>query len=104
MSDEEIILRSLARIEAKQGQIESNIENLQNTVAEIAGGLAVVLSRSDENKSEIGIIRTELEANKKKRINYKSNYGILSNISEVDWQKTRLALSQWRARHPLRRM
>lgn len=103
MADEET-RRLLARIETKLGQIESNVDNLQNNMSEIAGGLAVVLSRSDENKTEIGIIKTELEANKKKHTNFKSNFGSLSNISDVDWQKTRRALSQWKARHPLRKM
>lgn len=103
MADEELH-RILARIETEVGQIKSSVGNLQNDVSEIAGGLAVVLSRSEENKTEIGIIKTELEANKKKRHNFRNNYGVLSSISEVDWQKTKRVLLQWRAQHPLRKM
>lgn len=93
--------RILGRIETELGQIKSSVKNLQNDMSEIAGGLAVVLNRSDENKTEIGALRTELDASKKKHPALKEKFSSLSNISPIDLQKTMLVLQRWRALHQL---
>ena len=92
--------RILGRIETELGQIKSSVKNLQNDVSEIAGGLAVVLNRSEENKTEIGALKIQLETNKKKQSLLRERFSSLANISPVDLQKTMLVLQQWRAQHP----
>lgn len=93
--------RILGRIETELGQIKSSVKNLQNDVSEIAGGLALVLNRSDENKTEIGALKIELEASKKKHPASKKESSSLLNISPIDLQKTMLVLQRWRAQHQL---
>lgn len=100
MSNSDETHRILGRIETELGQIKSSVKNLQNDVSEIAGGLAVVLNRSEENKTEIGILKTELEASKKKHPAYKNKFKNLANISAIDLQRTMHVLQQWRAQHP----
>lgn len=93
--------RILGRIETELGQIKSSVKNLQNDVSEIAGGLAVVLNRSEENKTEIGALKIELEASKKKHPSLMGKFRSLSNISPSDLQKTMNVLQQWKAQHQL---
>ena len=92
--------RILGRIDTELGQIKSSVKNLQNDVSEIAGGLAVVLNRSEENKTEIGALKIQLETSKKKQSLLRERFSSLANISPVDLQKTMLVLQQWRAQHP----
>lgn len=99
MSNSDETHRILGRIETELGQIKSSVKNLQNDVSEIAGGLAVVLNRSEENKTEIGALKIELEASKKKHPAYKNKFKDLANISAIDLQRTMHVLQQWRAQH-----
>ena len=99
MSNSDETHRILGRIETELGQIKSSVKNLQNDMSEIAGGLAVVLNRSEENKTEISILKTELEASKKKHPAYKNKFKDLANISAIDLQRTMHVLQQWRAQH-----
>jgi N-glycosylase/DNA lyase len=91
--------RILGRIETELGQIKSSVKNLQNDMSEIAGGLAVVLNRSEENKTEVGALKLELDASKKKQTTSKEKFSSLSNISPIDLQRTMLVLQRWRALH-----
>lgn len=104
MSNDETTHRILGRIESELSQIKSSVSNLQRDMSEIAGGLAVVLNRSDENKAEISVIKQELESSKKKHQTFKIKSNGLSNISLPDLQRTRAVLQQWRAQHLSRRM
>lgn len=99
--------RILGQIETRLGQIESSVKNLQHDVSEIAGGLAVVLNRTDENRekirsfnNDIEAVFAELEASKKKVPTYNGKSRNLSNISLLDLQRTRAALQRWKAQHP----
>lgn len=103
--------RILGRIESELSQIKSSVSNLQRDVSEIAGGLAVVLNRTDENRdrlthldSDFENMIAELETSKKKHPNYATKSSSLLNISLPDLQKTKRVLQQWRTLHQSRRM
>lgn len=111
MSNDETTHRILGRIESELSQIKSSVSNLQRDMSEIAGGLAVVLNRTDENRdrlthldSDFENMIAELEASKKKHPAYKNKFKDLANISLPDLQMTRAVLQQWRAQHLSRRM
>lgn len=87
----------LGSIESRLGQIEASVNRLQRDVSEIAGGLAVVLNRSDENKVEIKQLSADLDDNKKKQPAYKPSSDKSSNSSWIDLQKTMLVLRRWKA-------
>ena len=103
-TDNEETHRILGQIETKLGQIESSVENLQHDVSEIAGGLAVVLNRSEENKKEVANLKISLDASKKKHPIYNKKFSSLSNISLLDLQKTKRVLQRWKAQHQLPKM
>ena len=111
MANNDETYRILGRIESELGQIKSSVSNLQRDVSEIAGGLAVVLNRTDENRDRLTRIDSdfenmiaELEASKKKHPTFKAKSKTLSNISLLDLQKTKRVLQQWRVWHPSQRM
>ena len=111
MANTEETHRILGMIETRLGQIESSVKNLQNDVSEIAGGLAVVLNRTDENRdrltrldTEFNELLAELDASKKKAQNYKAKSRNLSNISLPNLQQTKRVLQQWKAQHLSQRM
>ena len=95
--------RILYEIKTHLGQIESSVNQLQTDVQKMSGGLAVVLSHTQENKEQIDslggdieAIFAELENSKKKQRIYRGKYNGLSNISLGDLQKTMSILQNWR--------
>ncbi|MCP5414993.1 MAG: hypothetical protein H6961_10345 [Chromatiaceae bacterium] len=95
--------RILYEIKTHLGQIESSVTQLQTDVQKMSGGLAVVLSHTQENREQINglsddieAIFAELENSKKKQRIYKKKYNGLSNISLGDLQKTMSILQNWR--------
>ena len=95
--------RILYEIKTHLGQIESSVTQLQTDVQKMSGGLAVVLSHTQENREQINglsddieAVFAELENSKKKQRIYKKKYNCLSNISLGDLQKTMSILQNWR--------
>ena len=98
--------RILYEIKTHLGQIESSVTQLQTDVQKMSGGLAVVLSHTQENKEQINglgddieAIFTELENSKKKQQIYKKKYNGSLNISLANLQKTMSVLQNWRRQH-----
>ena len=95
--------RILYEIKTHLGQIESSVMQLQTDVQKMSGGLAVVLSHTQENREQINSLSDDIEAvfaelenSKKKQRIYKKKYNGLSNISLGDLQKTMSILQNWR--------
>lgn len=95
--------RILGEIKAHLGQIESSVVQLQTDVQKMSGGLAVVLSHTQENREQIDslggdieAIFAELENSKKKQQIYRKKSSGLSNISLANLQKTMSVLQNWR--------
>ena len=95
--------RILYEIKTHLGQIESSVTQLQTDVQKMSGGLAVVLSHTQENREQINglsddieAVFAELENSKKKQRIYRGKYNGLSNISLGDLQKTMSILQNWR--------
>lgn len=95
--------RILYEIKTHLGQIESSVTQLQTDVQKMSGGLAVVLSHTQENREQINglsddieAVFAELENSKKKQQIYKKKYNGSLNISLGDLQKTMSILQNWR--------
>ena len=95
--------RILYEIKTHLGQIESSVTQLQTDVQKMSGGLAVVLSHTQDNKKQIDslgddieAIFAELENSKKKQQIYRKKYNGSLNISLANLQKTMNVLQNWR--------
>ena len=99
--------RILYEIKTHLGQIESSVNQLQTDVQKMSGGLAVVLSHTQENREQINglsddieAIFAELENSKKKQQIYRKKYNGSLNISLENLQKTMNVLQNWRRQRP----
>lgn len=82
MSNDEDLIRAVEQLSLEVRGMSKRLENLEDQVGEIGGGLAVVLNRSSDTKKKLP---TSLKR--------PSN---LSSISENDFVRTTAVLRNWR--------
>ena len=99
--------RILYEIKTHLGQIESSVTQLQTDVQKMSGGLAVVLSHTQENREQINglsddieAIFAELENSKKKQRIYKKRYNGSLSTSLANLQRTMSVLQNWKRQRP----